>query len=63
MEQKTYKTYKKTLIDNYKTALAKVYQENILNLKLQEQENINLEIINKEIYFIINETISKYFDC
>jgi len=62
MEQKTYKTYKKTLIDNYKTALAKVYQENILNLKLQEQENINLEIINKEIYFIINETISKYFD-
>jgi hypothetical protein len=63
MEQETYKTYKKTLIDNYKTALAKVYQENIFNLKSQEQENINLEIINKEIYFIINETISKYFDC
>jgi hypothetical protein len=63
MEQKTYKTYKKALINNYKKALAKTYKENILNLKLQKQENINLEIINKEIYFIINETISKHFDC
>ena len=68
MKQKTYKTQRKALIDNYKTALKKIYQENIFNLKLQKQENINLEninlkIINKEIYFIINETISKYFDC
>jgi hypothetical protein len=63
MEQETYKTYKKTLINNYKTALAKVCQENILNLKLEEQKYIDLEIINKEIYFIANEAISKHFDC
>jgi hypothetical protein len=63
MEQKTYKAIRTALIDNYKTALTKVYQENIFNLKLQKQENVNLEIINKEIYFITNETISKYFDC
>ena len=63
MEQKTYKTIRTTLINNYKKALAKTYKENILNLKLQKQENINLEIINKEIYFIANEAINKYFDC
>jgi hypothetical protein len=63
MKQETYKTHRRALIDKYKTALSKAYQENIFNLKLQERENINLEIINKEIYFIINDTISKYFDC
>jgi hypothetical protein len=66
MKQKTYKTYKKDLIDsiklinNYKINLFKAYQENISNLKLQKQENINLEIINKEIYFIIDESINKH---
>jgi hypothetical protein len=62
MNQEIYKNNKKLLINNYKKALKKVHKENIFNLKLQQQENINLEIINKEIYFIVNETISKYFD-
>ena len=55
---KIYKNNKKLLINNYKKALKKVHKENIFNLKLQQQENINLEIINKEIYTIL-ELVTK----
>jgi ribosomal protein S20 len=59
------KQIKKQLGNSYKATVLKTYQKNLKSLKNQgnnQQAITNLEILNKEILFLLNCEIDKHFD-